>query len=144
MLLVVQLVPSAAYAQTPTGFERICPRYVDGNGDPVFPVDGVLPAGAQRASIGNCVAKIYVFALGAGGLVALLMIILAGYRYMTASGNAESVSKAKDGLQSAFTGLIIIFIGFILLYLINPELVQFKNINSSLPPLNFEDGELVP
>jgi|SRR3989344_7035302 len=97
----------------PTGFEQICRR-----------TDGIAV----------CLQKVYIFALGAGSLIALLMIVLAGYRYMTAQGNAEQVEGAKDSFASAFIGLIIIFIAFILLYLINPDLVGFTNLPEiSLP-----------
>ena len=112
VVLAVQLWPGLTYAAEParqeapkTGFELICTKTI---------------------GLAGCIAKIYLFSLGAGALIALLMVVLAGYRYMTAGGNAEQVSAAKESLEMAFKGLIIIFVGFILLYLINPDLVQFK------------------
>ena len=50
---------------------------------------------------------------------------------MTASGNAQAVQSAKDAFGAALIGLIIIFIAFILLYVINPDLVKFSGL--SLP-----------
>lgn len=97
----------------PTGFEKFCPR------------DG---------GIAKCVQQIYLISLGFGALVALLMIVLSGYQYMNAEGNAERVATAKDAFSSAFIGLIIIFIAFILLYLINPDLTQFNSLK--LPPID--------
>lgn len=97
--------------QTPggcTGFEKICD---------------------SDKGIAVCVQQIYVLALGLGALVALLMIVLAGYRYMTAQGNAQQVEGAKEAFASAFIGLIVIFVAFILLYLINPDLVKFRGLN---------------
>lgn len=107
LLAVFQTVAGQTAVPELTGFEQICNR-----------VDGIAV----------CLQKIYIFALGFGSLIALLMIVLAGYRYMTASGNAEQVESAKDSFASAFIGLIIIFIAFILLYLINPDLVGFRNL----------------
>ncbi len=98
---------SASAQVTETGFEKICAK---GNG------------------LAVCIQQLYLVALGLGAVVALLMIILAGYRYMTAQGNAQQVESAKEALTSAFIGLIIIFIAFILLYLINPDLVKFKGL----------------
>ena len=111
LLVAIQFFPVLAAAQerapaAATGFEKLCDKTV---------------------GIGGCIARIYLFSLGAGALIALLMVVLAGYRYMSASGNAEQVSAAKESLESALKGLIIIFVGFILLYLINPDLVQFNN-----------------
>lgn len=96
-----------------TGFETICNR---------------------EAGLAPCIQKIYLFSLGLGALIAMFMVVLAGYRYMTAQGNAEQVESAKGAFASAFIGLIIIFIAFILLYLINPDLVKFKKLE--LPPIN--------
>ncbi len=90
-----------------TGFEDICSR---------------------KVPLATCVQKLYLLSLGLGSIVALLMIILAGYRYMTAQGNAQQIEKAKEAFGSAFIGLVVLFIAFILLYLINPDLVQFKEI----------------
>jgi hypothetical protein len=91
---------------TATGFEGIC---------------------SKTAGLPKCIQQLYLLALGLGALVAVLMIVLAGYRYMTASGNAQQVESAKDAFTSAFIGLIIIFVAYILLYLINPDLVTFRN-----------------
>ncbi len=125
VVLVVQLWPALASAENradapATGFESIC-RLKDDNHRFI------------QGALYPCIGQIYVFSLGAGALIALLMVVLAGYRYMTAGGNAEQVSTAKESLDMAFKGLIIIFVGFILLYLINPDLVQFKPL--TLPPL---------
>ena len=86
-------------------------------------------------SLAACVNDIYILSLGLGGLLALLMIVLAGYRYMTASGNAQQVENAKDAFSSALIGLIVLFVGFVLLYVVNPQLTQLQdfNIDSKLP-----------
>ena|SRR3989344_5037321 len=100
---------NAASAQGlgPTGFERICEPGI---------------------GIAGCLQKIYLFSLGFGSVIALFLIVLAGYRYMTAQGSAEQVQSAKDSFSSAFIGLIVIFVAFILLYVINPDLVRFKRL----------------
>lgn len=101
--------PQTTGGSTPvakTGFEGIC---------------------SKGKSLGHCVQQIYLLALGLGSIVAVLMIVLAGYRYMTAQGNAQQVESAKEAFTSAFIGLIIIFVAYILLYLINPDLVTFRN-----------------
>ena len=124
IVLLQIFLPYSVLAQSqraeapPTGFEQVCNRF-----PPVS--DGIA----------SCIKKIYLFSLGLGALVGLLMLVTAGYRYMTAAGNAEQVQTAKDTFESTFKGIIIIFIAFILLYLINPDLVEFTKL--SLPPINF-------
>jgi hypothetical protein len=117
---IVLLLPMAnvhAQSAPPTGFERLCSR------DPV------------TGGLARCIQQIYLFSLGFGSLISFLMIIVAGYRYMTAQGNSEQVASAKDTFASALIGLIIIFVAFILLYVINPDLVGFRPLPGlDLPP----------
>lgn len=44
-----------------------------------------------------------------GGL-ALLMIIYAGYLYMTSQGNPDSVNRAKDIIIGVVTGIVLLFL----------------------------------
>lgn len=102
--------PNPSPAAVPaTGFEDICK--------------------VQENGLATCIKQLYLFSLGLGSIIALLMIVLAGFRYMTASGNAQQVEGAKESFSAAFIGLIIIFIAFILLYVINPDLVHFKKLD---------------
>jgi len=64
-LVALQLLPAAVFAQnqnpsradaTPTGFEQVC--------------DQVL---VESQGIAGCINKIYLFSLGAGALIALMM-----------------------------------------------------------------------
>ncbi|HLC45112.1 MAG TPA: TrbC/VirB2 family protein [Patescibacteria group bacterium] len=73
-------------------------------------------------TIGDCVVSIYRWSLGAGVLLALFMIIWAGYRYITAGGNAQAVTSAKEYFFAAFVGLIILFAAVVILRTINPDL----------------------
>lgn len=50
--------------------------------------------------------------LGVIGAVFLLLVIYAGYLWMTAGGDATKVTKAKKILINAVTGLVIIFMAF--------------------------------
>ena len=120
VLLVMLLLPGlvlAAEGETqagglpPTGFERVC------NSDP------------YTGGLARCINGIYVLSLGLGGLFAVLMIIIAGYKYMTAQGNSQQVENAKESFASAFIGLIVLFIAFVLLNGINPDLVRFRQFS---------------
>ena len=89
-----------------TGFEKICSR-------------------SSAGGLPQCIANLYLIALGLGAIVALLLLVIAGFRYMTASGNASNVEAAKESFTSALIGLLIIFMAFMLLYTINPALTRF-------------------
>lgn len=87
--------------------------------------DGSTPP----SSLPKCVNQIYVWSLGLAALLAVLMVVLGGYLYMTAAGNAEQATKGKEYIWSSLIGLILLFLAYLLLNTINPDLVNF-NTNS--------------
>jgi len=62
--------------------------------------------------------KVIQWILGILGLVAVVMIILGGFIWMTAAGNEEKVRKAKAILTSAIIGLVIVLLSFAILILV--------------------------
>jgi hypothetical protein len=57
-------------------------------------------------------ARIVQIALGFLGILALALIVYAGYIWMTSAGNAERIEKAKNILKNAIIGLLIILSAF--------------------------------
>ncbi len=51
---------------------------------------------------------------GIVGILAVLMIVINGVRYMTAGGNDEQAESAKSGLQYAVGGVIIVILAYVL------------------------------
>jgi len=52
--------------------------------------------------------------LSIAGVVSLLLIIISGFRYITARGNEEQVSQARSGLLWAIIGLIVILLSYVI------------------------------
>ena len=63
---------------------------------------------ATNATLQNIVAVIAIIA----GAIAVLIIVLAGLRYITSRGNPNETAKAKDAIIYAVVGLIIIISAF--------------------------------
>lgn len=119
--LVLLLVPFLALAQT------------------VNPCStAAVPQGGSAAqALPRCINQIYVWALGISALLAMLMLIIGGYYYMTASGNAERSSRGVEIIWSAVIGLVLLFGAYLLLNTINPDLVRFPtNSFDCLDPAN--------
>jgi len=53
-----------------------------------------------------------VFALA--GIVAVVFLIIGGFRYVTSGGNAEASEGAKTTILNAIIGLVVIFLAFLL------------------------------
>lgn len=68
---------------------------------------GEVP-GAVQKDIRVTMAKIIKVFLGLLGLIFLIMIIWAGFKWMTSGGNEEQVKEARDQMLRAVIGLAII------------------------------------
>ena len=54
----------------------------------------------------------------AGGLYAFINIFIAGFKYMMAAGNAETISESWKKIWQSFAGLMIMVASFILAVII--------------------------
>jgi hypothetical protein len=87
------------------------------------------PSGGNATTnpqIGQCVNQIYLWALGAAGVLALIMMIYGGYEVMTASGNATRATNGKSYIYSSIIGIVILLGAYLLLSVINPDLTQLE------------------
>ena len=71
----------------------------------------VKPVEGDDNLIGN-VTTILNAVIGALGIVAVIVIILGGVQYMTSTGDAAKVKKAKDTILYGIIGLVICVLAF--------------------------------
>lgn len=65
-------------------------------------------AAATKYSLAEITGTAVNAFLGLLGVIFIILIILAGYNWMTARGDEEKVTKAKDTITRAIIGLIIV------------------------------------
>lgn len=92
------------------------------------PTDSNTNPEAAKGDLYNCINKIYRFALIIVSVMGVFMITIGGWIYMAASGNEESVTKAKNILETTIVALVVIFSGYVLLKFLNPDLIKFQRI----------------
>ena len=68
--------------------------------------------GYASSDLQETVVRIVQWALGLLALVAVVMIIVGGFQWMTAGGNEEKVEKAKKLISAAVIGLIIVLLAW--------------------------------
>lgn len=68
--------------------------------------------------IGAAVATIVKAFLGLLGIIFIFLMVLAGYHWMTAAGDEQKVTKAKDTLRTAIIGLVIIVAAYSITYFV--------------------------
>ena len=81
-----------------------------------------LPEPTTGASLGEILGDVIEALLLFAGAVAVLFLIIGGFRYVVSSGNPDQVEAAKKTILYAVLGLIIIFIAFVLVQLIQDYL----------------------
>jgi hypothetical protein len=96
-----------------------------------------LPSGTTETSIafggrrsflhlGDFIQHMYRYAIAIAGIVAVIVLMTAGYEWITAGGNSERISSAKKRIGGALMGLFLAFMSYFILNVISPNLVQFR------------------
>lgn len=73
---------------------------------------------SQGITLGGAVAYIIRGFLGLLGIIFVILIIIAGYNWMTASGDEEKIKKATSTIRSAIIGLLIIISAYAITYFV--------------------------
>lgn len=60
------------------------------------------------------------------GILAFIMILYAGFLYLTAGGNTEQQKNAQNKIKNAIIGLVLLFSFYIILYTINPDILKIS------------------
>ena len=63
---------------------------------------------ADETTLATTLGLVISVALSILGVIFIFIIILAGYQWITAQGNEQGVTKAKDSMTRAIIGLIVI------------------------------------
>lgn len=75
-------------------------------------------ANLGRTDPGQLVASIIKIALSFLGIIFLVLIIIAGFNWMTAGGNEEQIKSAQSRIKNAVIGLVIVLMAYAITYFI--------------------------
>jgi hypothetical protein len=120
-LLSIFAVPIFVFAQTNISISSSVP----GMGT----VTSSTPPGAY-------ISGFYNFALMIGGVLAFGAIVYGGVLYAASMGNPSRQSEGKEWIKSALLGLLLLAGAYLVLYTINPELVDLSL--PTLAPINIQ------
>lgn len=75
-------------------------------------------------SVSGFILKIINIALTVAGLIAVLFLIIGGFRYITSAGNEETAEQAKKIITNAIIGIVVIILSFVIVRVISNALIS--------------------
>ena len=78
----------------------------------LFGINYAANVGLGTKEIRDVASKVINTLLGILGILALVIILIGGFRWMTAAGNEEGIASAKKTIAAGLIGLIIIFFAY--------------------------------
>lgn len=75
-------------------------------------VNNIRPADVGDTSLESYIQTIINVLLGLIGVVAVIMLIYGGFRYVLSGGNEKSTSAAKDTILFAIIGIVVAVLAF--------------------------------
>jgi len=98
--------------------------------EPLVRLPGLPATGSLNLS--QYIVGLYNFLLSIVGIVAVMMLIIGGMKYITAAGNASIVADAKDTISNAIFGLLLALLSWVIVSTINPDVLYIKHPAGSL------------
>lgn len=91
--------------------------------------------------IGQYINGVFNYAIGLLAFIAVMSIVVAGFMWATAGGNASRIDAAKETVSRALIGLTLLLGSYTILYIIDPELTNLNPVN--LTTVQTEEFELL-
>lgn len=86
----------------------------------------VIPNPLTPSDPGSVLASVINSLLVWGAAIAVLFIIIGGFRYIISMGNQEGVEKARNTVLYAVLGLILIFVAYLIVAYLLGSLLGVK------------------
>ncbi|MBI4101369.1 MAG: hypothetical protein HY443_00200 [Candidatus Nealsonbacteria bacterium] len=120
LLNLVLLLPSVASAACPSGSGSICLNLS-------YPKFGTFDLNDNQ-DLNEVIAWFYYFIVAVSGFAAFVMLVIGGFKWLSSSGNPSTIGDAKDQIQKALLGLLLILVSWLVLQVINPDLIILRPV----------------
>lgn len=87
---------------------------------------GTGVTGLGPNSLSNLTQYFYEWGISIGALFAFISIVVAGFKYLTSTGDTNKLTEAKNRIKAAFFGLALLLGTYLILNTINPQLVSLE------------------
>lgn len=100
---------------------------------PLAPLPGTCAGGGDCAGkpvdLGSYIQGMFKLLIGVAAALAVIMIVIGGITYMS-SDAISGKSDGKDMITQAIYGLLLAMASWLILYTVNPQLLQFTALNN--------------
>jgi len=99
---------------------------------PVFSCSGSscsTALGDIPINVGGFVNKLFAVILSISGGIAILLIIISGYKLMVSRGNPEQIQGAREQFTAAIVGLLFIILSLVILQVIGVDILKLPGFN---------------
>lgn len=102
--------------------------------EPLLPGENTVDVGRENGAVGilaNYISMVYRYVLALGGIIAVLVVMFAGFQIMTSGGSSEAQGEAKTMIIKTLMGVTMLFLAGLFLYAINPNFYVFGGGSNS-------------
>lgn len=111
-------------------------------------LEGIPGQSANQSDLPGYVKSIINAGLILIVLSAVFMVTVGGFLYLTSAGNNAKAKDAKDIIRDSLIGLGLAMLAYLILYVINPDLVNLRlsqlSADGSIPAAQSPTGTAVP
>ena len=80
----------------------------------------------DTSNLGDLVQYLYEWGIALGGLAVFLVLIFAGFQYLTSVGDPTKMKEARGKILAAFGGLVLLLASWLILNTLNPQLTGLE------------------
>jgi len=134
LIFILNITPVLA-DEPVEGFEDGCKSGLFGGGDVCYKSEIAIPGfpdyefKVKSTTLGLYIKALYEYLLYVAGVLAVIVIMVGGFQWITAGGNQSKIGEAKERVMGAVIGLFLALGSYLLLYTINPDLVKIHDLN---------------
>lgn len=78
----------------------------------------------EVTKVSDLIIRIIEILLAVAGLIAVVFLIVGGFRYITAGGNEEAAESAKKTILNAIIGIVVVILAFVIVRVISNALIR--------------------
>ncbi|MBI4458253.1 hypothetical protein HY633_04790 [Candidatus Uhrbacteria bacterium] len=92
------------------------------------PINLTISIGSTTSvvDLGTYVVTVYRYSVSVAGIIAAVIMMIGGFQYLTAGGDAGRVTQGKERIVDALVGLFLTLAAYLILNTINPDLVKLQ------------------